>query len=340
MPDGNRAELSENCIKFVQNYGWVIKLTGIMDIDLLSRMVKEVILDRDRVVLPGLGTFVAEMVPASFSDKGYTINPPYRRLYFRHRMEEDSSLVEIYSSSNNISPELARNILTDFLKELRQVLMEKKTVVLPGLGRLRATKENNFFFVPDEDLDIYPEGFGLEPISLKTHSETKEELSAAMDNLKSIIEPLPAPEQDDVEPEQGAAEPAIDDAAGLVPDGQTAATLDSAAQPEEEAPEHVEADMPELHDSAEPEMPESPASAEEDVPETVVPVMEESAPISEQERKKKRLRRSVMVAVIIVMVLVSLVLIYMILSLLFPGIFDRLLYNDDQLQVLEFFSAY
>ena len=296
MPDGNRAELSENCIKFVQNYGWVIKLTGIMDIDLLSRMVKEVILDRDRVVLPGLGTFVAEMVPASFSDKGYTINPPYRRLYFRHRMEEDSSLVEIYSSSNNISPELARNILTDFLKELRQVLMEKKTVVLPGLGRLRATKENNFFFVPDEDLDIYPEGFGLEPISLKTHNETKEELSAAMDNLKSMIEPLPAPEQDDVEPEQ--------------------------------------------HDSAEPEMPESPASAEEDVPETVVPVMEESAPISAQERKKKRLRRSVMVAVIIVMVLVSLVLIYMILSLLFPGIFDRLLYNDDQLQVLEFFSAY
>lgn len=288
MPDGNRAELSENCIKFVQNYGWVIKLTGIMDIDLLSRMVKEVILDRDRVVLPGLGTFVAEMVPASFSDKGYTINPPYRRLYFRHRMEEDSSLVEIYSSSNNISPELARNILTDFLKELRQVLMEKKTVVLPGLGRLRATKENNFFFVPDEDLDIYPEGFGLEPISLKTHNETKEELSAAMDNLKSMIEPLPAPEQDDVEPE----------------------------------------------------MPESPASAEEDVPETVVPVMEESAPISAQERKKKRLRRSVMVAVIIVMVLVSLVLIYMILSLLFPGIFDRLLYNDDQLQVLEFFSAY
>ena len=326
MPDGNRAELSENYIKFVQNYGWVIKLTGIMDIDLLSRMVKEVILDRDRVVLPGLGTFVAEMVPASFSDKGYTINPPYRRLYFRHRMEEDSSLVEIYSSSNNISPELARNILTDFLKELRQVLMEKKTVVLPGLGRLRATKENNFFFVPDEDLDIYPEGFGLEPISLKTHNETKEELSAAMDNLKSMIEPLPAPEQDDVEQGHGAAEPAIDDAAGLVSDGQDAATPDSAAEPEEEAPEHVEADMP--------------APAEEDVPETVVPVMEESASISAQEQKKKRLRRSVMVAVIIVMVLVSLVLIYMILSLLFPGIFDRLLYNDDQLQVLEFFSAY
>ena len=31
-----------------------------MDIDLLSKMVKELILDNERVVLPGLGSFVAE----------------------------------------------------------------------------------------------------------------------------------------------------------------------------------------------------------------------------------------------------------------------------------------
>ena len=41
-----------------------------MDIDLLSKMVKELILDNDRVVLPGLGSFVAEVVPSTFSDKG------------------------------------------------------------------------------------------------------------------------------------------------------------------------------------------------------------------------------------------------------------------------------
>ena len=53
-----------------------------MDIDLLSRMISELIVDHDQVGLPGVGTFVAEMVPATFSDKGYTINPPYRRLSF------------------------------------------------------------------------------------------------------------------------------------------------------------------------------------------------------------------------------------------------------------------
>ncbi|MBQ5581842.1 MAG: hypothetical protein IIU68_00640, partial [Bacteroidales bacterium] len=37
-----------------------------------------------------------------------------------------------------------------------------------GLGKLRATRENNFFFVCDEKLDIFPEGFALKPISLKS----------------------------------------------------------------------------------------------------------------------------------------------------------------------------
>lgn len=138
-----------------------------MDIDLLSRIVKELITDHDKVGLPGLGTFVAEVVPASFSDKGYTINPPYRRLSFHPDNTEADLLVEFYSDSNHVPLEASRVYITEFLSELKQVLIQRKTVIFPGLGRLRATKENNFFFVPDEDLDIYPDGFGLQPVSMK-----------------------------------------------------------------------------------------------------------------------------------------------------------------------------
>ena len=165
-----------------------------MDIDLLSKMVKELILDNDRVVLPGLGCFVAEIVPSTFSDKGYTINPPYRRLYFRSKPDEGDELVKFYALSNNVSFEIADRIITDFVSELKSVLHLKKTVVFPGLGRLRATKENNVFFVADEDLDIYPDGFGLEPVSLKTNQETPEDVSAAVEGLKSLLDPEPTPE--------------------------------------------------------------------------------------------------------------------------------------------------
>jgi len=163
-----------------------------MDIDLLSKMVKELILDDDKVVLPGLGCFVAEIVPAYFSDKGYTINPPYRKLYFRSRPDEGEALIDFYAKSNDVAYDVAEKIVKDFVAELRTVLMAKKVVVFPGLGRLRATKENNVFFIADEDLDIYPEGFGLEPISLKTHQETAEEVSVAVAGLKTMLDQQPA----------------------------------------------------------------------------------------------------------------------------------------------------
>ncbi len=165
-----------------------------MDIDLLSKIVKELILDNDRVVLPGLGSFVAEVVPSTFSDKGYTINPPYRRLFFRSKPDEGDELAAFYASTNNVDKAVAERIIKDFVAELKPVLHTKKTVVFPGLGRLRATKENAVFFVANEDLDIYPAGFGLEPISLKTHQETREEVSAAVVGLKSLLEePVPEP---------------------------------------------------------------------------------------------------------------------------------------------------
>lgn len=170
----------------------MILIQEFMDIDLLSKMVRELILDREEVTLPGLGTFVAELIPSSFSDRGYTINPPYKRLGFRQRENaEDNVLVDFYSSNNNVDKEKASRIVTEFLAELKQVLEQKKSVVFPGLGRLRATRENNFFFVADEDLDIYPEGFGLEPVSLKTHEETPAEVSATMAALHSILNPEP-----------------------------------------------------------------------------------------------------------------------------------------------------
>ena len=78
-----------------------------MDIDLLSKMVKELILDDDKVVLPGLGSFVAEVVPSTFSDKGYTINPPYRRLFFRAGSDEGGALASFYQ---NCLREKHRNI--------------------------------------------------------------------------------------------------------------------------------------------------------------------------------------------------------------------------------------
>ena len=206
-----------------------------MDIDFLAKMIKEVVMDHDSVTLPGMGSFVAELVPATFTDRGYTILPPYRRLYFSPKQGDDRLLLDLYVRSNPDIPEAdAARILEEFIAEMKEVLKERKTLVLTGLGRLRATRENHFFFVADEDLDIYPAGYGLQPISLKTHEETPEEVAAAVSNLAEMLEAEPAAEPEPAQ-EEMPEQVGHDEAVGH--DEPTAAS-ESVAEPEQEpAPE-------------------------------------------------------------------------------------------------------
>ena len=158
-----------------------------MDIELLSKMVRELLPDHHEVGLPGLGTFVSEFVPASFSDRGYTINPPYKRVSFIPGSVTDDSLVKLFALSNGIDDDQALAFLQHFLENTKKVLLDQKVVVFPGLGRLRATRQNNIFFITDESLDIYPEGFGLAPVSLKNHEESPAEVHHVVESLADIL---------------------------------------------------------------------------------------------------------------------------------------------------------
>lgn len=272
-----------------------------MDIDLLSKMVKELILDNDRVALPGLGSFVAEIVPSTFSDRGYTINPPYRRLFFRSKPDDGELLVKFYAESNNVDLEIAEKIIRDFIIELKSVLHTKKTVVFPGLGRLRATKENNLFFVADEDLDIYPAGFGLEPISLKTHVETPQEVAAVVEGLKEII-----------------TEPVEE-------------SIDIALQEEVIPTEWTEPEpQPEPAPEPEPEAEPDPEQEAEQVPEP------EPAPQSEPVPEPKKSGKVLKTILIVIAVLIILLAVYVVAMRLFPDFLNNLLYTPEELEIINF----
>lgn len=231
---------------------------------MLSKMVKELILDSDEVVLPGLGAFRAEIVPASFSDKGYTINPPYRRMFFRSKPDQGDSLALFYASSNNVSVEVASRIIRDFVSDLRSVLYERKTVILPGLGRLRATKENNVFFVADENLDIYPEGFALEAISLKNHVQTREEVSAAVQGLADMLDikaPQEASQEEPQEAPQEAPQPDPEPVAAEV-DAEPVVEEAVPAEAEIAETESVEAGTTDIAEAVEETLPEETETVE------------------------------------------------------------------------------
>ena len=274
-----------------------------MDIDLLSKMVKELILDNDKVVLPGLGCFVAEMVPSTFSDKGYTINPPYRRLFFRAKPDMDDVLTKFYAATNKVEHEVADRIILDFISELKSVLYTRKTVIFPGLGRLRAAKENNVFFVADEDLDIYPAGFGLEPISLKSHQESAEEVAAKIEGFKSILtEPVAEPVEQETLPAEQEAE--------------------SVAEPISEPVEKPEELSDSANEVADPE---------------VVPAEEpEVEPVAETETKEvaEPKKKSWWVLVVLLVLAVLAAAAFVVVSRVAPELLDPILYTPEELEII------
>ncbi len=315
-----------------------------MDIDLLSKMIGELILDHDELSLPGLGTFVAEEVPASFSDRGYTVNPPYRKLSFYQRPENDHLLIDFYASSNNVSFQDASLIIVRFLDEMKTLLKEKKVIVLPGLGRLRATRENNFFFVPDADLDIYPDGFGLRPVSMKNHTESQAELSSAVGKLSGMLFSEPA-----AEPVEEVATPVAEPSAtsNPVPDNESSEPVADVI-PDVDVKKEVDEEpvVEKKDDSREMVTPEEagkPVSEkkEEGKAETEVKAEAEKNERAEEERVESTKNRDGLAAGLKVLIGAAVLAVlslgvFLLLAHVAPDFIDSLLYTPQELEILNY----
>ena len=293
-----------------------------MDIDLLAKMVGELILENDEVALPGVGTFVADLVGASFSDKGFVINPPYRKLSFRQREGDGDLLIDFYARTNSLDKSVASDILTKYLSEMKEVLKTKKYIIFPGLGRLRATRENLFFFVPDENLNIYPEGFALEPISLKSHQELEEitdlkETVAAVASLNS----RPAPEPDP------ASTPEPEPTSAPVPEPEQTPTSEPAPTPIPE-PEQTPTSEPAPTPVPEPKQ----TSAPDPQPVHTHSSHHHHARAARIRRRKQPLWQKILLWVL--GLALAFFLLLAILGRVAPKLIDPLLYTPEELEIL------
>lgn len=284
------------------------------DVDIFAACLKDLLLENDVVTVPGLGSFLTRLMPASFSDLGRTINPPYRKLSFRTAETGDASL---FMAALAASLEEGTDVdawLKSFVAGFKEALDRTKRVELAGLGALRATAQNDYFFVASEDLDIYPEGMGLEPVTIKS--------STLMDyglELKDEQQDSQADSESESEPEATTvAEPESEPVVELVtePSSEQAAEHQPAIELESEQ---------ELNVETEPE-----------------PAPAEPAPIATPALEPKPRRRIKWWAV--VLIVLAALLIFLILSVIFKdqlpwgaaidSFINHLLYSEEELRLL------
>lgn len=158
--------------------GWLF----VMEISIFSKCIKSLIGDHDKVEVPGLGVFFAEKVPSAFLEQLNTITPPSRRMYFEKAEVEHSAgrlIYEYISSELGVTAEQAEVELSWCLGRIRSELDGNRICILPELGQMKATSQHDYFFVPDDNLDICPESFGLSPVCLRQSAEVPQTSDAA-----------------------------------------------------------------------------------------------------------------------------------------------------------------
>ena len=166
-----------------------------MTIESFTSCLEEFIMEHDRLLVPGLGSFTAGLQAATISDNGFTINPPYRKLEFSYG--EDVGLGEneqydyLYSIKEKMDLEKVREELAEIISEIKREVEANSLVELPGLGKLRSLGDGHLFFVMDKDAQIYPEGFALSSVSLKNRVSGIPEVVAAP---KPVEQPVAATE--------------------------------------------------------------------------------------------------------------------------------------------------
>lgn len=175
------------------------------DVEIFAACLKELLLENDTVTVPGLGSFITRQMPASFSDRGRTINPPYRKLSFRASEQGDAVLFKERIATLLPAGTDPAAWLQSFVKEFKEELEKTKRVDLVSLGTMRATAQNDYFFVASDDLDIFPEAMGLEAVTIKS-SQLMEEEPQAEDVPEKEEEPVQEPETT-AEPQPAADAP-------------------------------------------------------------------------------------------------------------------------------------
>ncbi len=141
-----------------------------MTLELFTSFLEEIVGEKDRVSIPGLGIFTASLQPASISDNGFTINPPYRKIDFDFEESDDTSdqsIVQLYAVRYGVDKEVASREIDESVREIRKSLNSDQVCELPGLGKFHIMSDGLVFFIVDKEAQLYPDGFGLESVSFK-----------------------------------------------------------------------------------------------------------------------------------------------------------------------------
>ncbi|MDR1341400.1 MAG: hypothetical protein LBK58_15305 [Prevotellaceae bacterium] len=129
-------------------------------------LLKELIMEYNRVSLPCLGSFISEYSSALVSDG--KIYPPSKSVVFhQNEIWNDEKLENRIVQVNNVSIGVAKEELAFWIDNICVLLATGEEALLPGLGRLYVSGQSKLMFRQESE-NLLMESFGLEPVDIQT----------------------------------------------------------------------------------------------------------------------------------------------------------------------------
>jgi hypothetical protein len=145
-----------------------------MDSGAIVTLLKDLIMEYNRVSLPCLGSFLSEYSPAVIADG--KIYPPSKSVVFhQNEIWNDEKLENRIAQVNKVSIGVAKEELAFWIDNICVLLATGEEVLLPELGRLYVSKQAKLMFKQESE-NLLIESFGLEPVDIQENGLTGNEL--------------------------------------------------------------------------------------------------------------------------------------------------------------------
>jgi len=129
----------------------------------ITAFIRELLFGHDCVIVPGFGGFIGNYTPARIDKNSGTFFPPVKQISFNRNLNHnDGLLVGRVSGSAGINYGDARNIVEEFVQEIRRKLSKGEKVVFDKIGSFINNPEGNVQFEPDRSVNYHLDSYGLE----------------------------------------------------------------------------------------------------------------------------------------------------------------------------------
>ena len=128
----------------------------------IEKRIVELLYFKDCVIVPGLGGFISQYVPARIKEETQTLIPPSKELGFNRDLLHDDGLLSGYlSACERVSPSFARASIDEFVDRLKVKMSSGEEAQLSSIGSLSYSKMGELVFSASREKNFLRDSYGL-----------------------------------------------------------------------------------------------------------------------------------------------------------------------------------